>query len=147
MYTNIHATVGTAIVLSTYAVTKSEPIAIALGGALAFLSHDPVDLLGEKNYGSKKNLILFELSALIIFVMAAFGSGKWMLFAAGWIGGNLMDLIDKKGGLSIINLNKYPYGTFFRCHRRKPKYNLTLKQTKLSTIASIIVIIILSSIL
>ena len=147
MYTNVHATVGTAIVLSTYAVTKSEPIAIALGGALAFLSHDPLDLIGEKNYGSKKNFFIFELSALAIFIIAAIASGKWMLFAAGWIGGNGMDLIDKKGGLSLINPNKYPYGTFFKCHRRKPKYNITLKQTQLFTIISVIVVIILSLIL
>ena len=120
MYTNVHATVGTAIVMATYGLTKNELVAGTVGGVLAFASHDVVDRLGETSYGTFKQFLKMELTLLTLFAFSAVISGFWELFAVGWIGGNAMDLIDKKGGLSIIDKKKYPFTSYFKCHRRKP---------------------------
>lgn len=140
MYTNIHATAGTLIVLATHAVTQNTETAIALGGALAFLSHDPIDRLGEKNYGSMEISLRWEGVALAVFAIVAYLSGQWPLFAVGWIAGNGMDLIDKKLGLAIAFPDKFKFGYFFKCHRRAPNIKLTLGQTKLAAVLASVAI-------
>ena len=144
MYTNFHAAIGTGIVMGTYALTKSETLAAIVGGGLAFASHDLVDRLGEKNYGGFKQFLKVESILFIIFITSAVTSGFWKLFAIGWLGGNMMDLIDKKGGLSMINREKFPFGKFFICHRRKPNINLTKKQTYAAAYISGAAVILMS---
>lgn len=129
MYPNVHGATGTLCTLGVYGVTKNETIAILFGGVLAFASHDVMDRLGEKHYPSTKFLLLFEGSLFAIFCFMAWKSDQTLLYAIGWIGGNLMDLIDKKFGLSIWNNKKYPYGQVFPCHRRSPNYDFNLWQT------------------
>jgi len=141
MYSNVHGVAGTLIVLATHAITKDTSVAIALGGTLAFLSHDPLDRLGEKSYGSLATTIRWEGFSMWIFALAAYLSGQWPLFAVGWIAGNGMDIIDKKLYLSIALPSKFgPSWTLFPCHRRKPDVNLTLAQTRFATLLSSLVI-------
>lgn len=129
MYPNVHGITGTLCTLGVYAVTKDQTLSLLFGGILAFFSHDLMDRLGEKHYPSTKFLLLFEGSLFAIFCFLACKSDQTLLYAIGWIGGNLMDLIDKKFGLSIWNNKKYPYGSFFKCHRRKPNYQFNYWQT------------------
>lgn len=129
MYPNVHGVVGTLCTLGVYGATKDQTLSLLFGGILAFISHDVMDRLGEKHYPSTKFLLLFEGSLFAIFCFMAWKSNLTILYAIGWIGGNLMDLIDKKFGLSIWNNAKYPYGQVFPCHRRAPNYQLNLWQT------------------
>jgi hypothetical protein len=129
--------------MGTYAITKSELLAATAGGLLAFISHDAVDRLGETSYGDFKSFLKMELTLLALFVFSAAISGFWHLFIIGWIGGNAMDLVDKKGGLSILNKKKYPFTKIFRCHRRQP--NITFNQDATYTagfISGIVIVLI-----
>lgn len=135
MYSNIHGTAGTLIVLGTYALTNDTVTSLALGGTLAFLSHDPLDRLGEKPYGDLKATLAWEVVPLAIFAYMAYLSGLWPLYAVGWVAGMGMDLVDKPAHLLW---NKGPY---FKCHRRAPDINFTLAQTKLATILATLVIV------
>jgi hypothetical protein len=125
MYPNVHGVVGTISAITTYSITNDYFIS----GIVAFLSHDLMDRLGEKHYPSAKFLLLFEGILFAIFCFLAWKSDQTMLYAIGWLGGNMMDFIDKRMGLSIINPTKYPYLQLFPCHRRKPNYDFTLNQT------------------
>ena len=137
MYPNVHGVVGTISAIATYSITNDYFIS----GIVAFLSHDVMDRLGEKHYPSNKFLLIFEGSLFAIFCFLAWKSDKTILYAIGWLGGNLMDLIDKKGGLSIINNKKYPYGSFFKCHRRAPNFDFNLWQTILISILATVILI------
>ena len=125
MYPNVHGVVGTISAIATYSITKDYFIS----GIVAFLSHDVMDRLGEKHYPSTKFLLIFEGILFSIFCFLAWQSDQTLLYAIGWISGNMMDLIDKRMGLSIINPTKYPYLQLFPCHRRKPDYDFNLWQT------------------
>ena len=142
MYSNVHGTIGTGLVLATYAATGDTGTAIALGGAAAFVSHDALDRLGEKSYGDLTETIMFEAVPLVVFAYMAHMSGMWWLYAVGWIAGNGMDLIDKKLYLSILWPSRFgPSNTFFPCHRRASNIQFTLRQTKLATYLSSIVVV------
>ena len=134
MYSNVHGTVGTICVVGTYKLTNDLTLSYTLGVLLGILSHDLFDRLNEYPYGGLKNTLLWELIPFSIFVSLAFLSDNTLLYLIGWISGNLMDLIDKKGGLSVLFPGKYPATYLFKCHRRTPDINFTLNQTKLATI-------------
>lgn len=136
MYPNTHGVVGTLCAIATYSITNDY----FSSSFIAFISHDVMDRLGEKRF---QTLFYHEAVLFAIFCFLAWKSDQTILYAIGWIGGNLMDFIDKKFGLSIWNNAKYPYGQFFRCHRRKPSINLTSGQTILSGYLSIILLIAL----
>ena len=103
MYPNVHGIVGTISAIATYSITNDY----YLSAIVAFASHDVMDRLGEKHYPSTKFLLLFEGSLFAIFCFLAWKSDQTILYAIGWLGGNLMDLIDKEFGLSIWNNKKY----------------------------------------
>ena len=145
MYGNVHGTVGAALVLATYAATGDTGTAIALGGTAAFLSHDPIDRLGEKGYGDIQTTIVHEVVPMILFAYMAHLSGMWWLYAVGFLMGNGMDIIDKKLYLSILFPSRFgPSWTFFACHRRRPNIQLTLRQTKLATYLSSLAIVVIT---
>jgi len=125
MYPNVHGVVGTISAIATYKITNDYFIS----GIVAFLSHDVMDRLGEKHYPSTKFLLIFEGILFAIFCFLALKSDQTYLYVIGWLQGNMMDLIDKRMGLSIINPTKYPYLQLFPCHRRKTDYDFTLNQT------------------
>ena len=139
MLPNVHGITGTACTLSVYAITKDIATSVIVGGIIAFLSHDVMDRLGEMKY---KNFIYNEAVLFAIFCFIAWQSELTLLYAVGWIGGNTMDLIDKKMGLSVYDNKKYPFGTFFPCHRRTPNYFLTIKQTKAIGIITTLILIL-----
>ena len=140
MYPNVHGVTGTLCTLGVYGVTKDQTLSLLFGGILAFLSHDVMDRLGEKHY---PKLLYHEAFLFAIFCFVAWKSDQTSLYFIGWFSGNLMDFIDKKGGLSIWNNAKYPYGTFFSCHRRSPNFDLTILQTKIiAYLATLILILI-----
>lgn len=142
MYPNVHGITGTLCTLGVYGLTKDLTVSAIAGGILAFASHDLLDRLGEKHYPSTKFLLLFEGSLFTIFCMIAWFSSLTVLYVIGWFSANLMDLIDKKMGLSVYDNIRYPYGQFFKCHRRKPNFNLSFEQTILVGYLSMILIII-----
>ena len=142
MYPNVHGITGTACTLGVYALTNDLVIAATVGGVLAFLSHDLMDRFGEHHYPSTKFFLIFEGLLFSVFCFLAWQSNLTWLYVIGWIGGNIMDLVDKKMGLSIYNSKKYPFGNFFPCHWRKPNINLTLNQTiAVSILATLILVI------
>lgn len=147
MYGNVHGTIGAAIVVSTAIITKDVTITYLVGGMVAFLLHDTIDLLGEKSYGNTKTTIVYEAVPFSIFSIMAFLSGVWEMYFYGWFMGNLMDIIDKKLYLSIIFPSKYKSMHLFRCHRRAPKINFTRKQTINATILCSIVTIIMTALI
>jgi len=134
MYPNVHGIVGTACAVATYSITNDY----FSSAFVAFLSHDVMDRLGESHY---PKLLYYEAVFFAIFCFVAWKSDQTLLYFIGWFGGNLMDFIDKKGGLSIYNNAKYPYGTFFPCHRRQPNFNLTALQTKIIAYLATLILI------
>jgi hypothetical protein len=126
MYSAHHAAVGAALTVGGY--LAAGPVGVIVGGALAFLSHDPMDRLGEAAYGRSfppdRQTLIWEGGPLVAFIAAAILAGPlWWVLATGWIAATGMDLIDKarwfmgKPGL-------------FPCHYRKPDVGLSLWQTK-----------------
>jgi len=131
MYSAPHGALGAALALAAYYQSPPglEAEAVAVGAVVAFFSHDLLDRIGERGYGSLKATALWEGIPLAAAVWAASGP-LWWVFAAGWIGGTFMDLVDKKLGLSVIWPARFPPTSLFACHRRSPDIHLTLVQTK-----------------
>lgn len=144
MYSVTHGVIGTIATLTTYAVTDDLLTSELLGGAIAFALHDPTDRLGETPYPTSKERTLQEGIGFSIFSVCAYFSGLWRLYVIGYIMGNLMDLIDKKFYLAIFFPKKFPATHYFKCHRRKPNIQFSLKQTRLANYISIFVIIIIT---
>lgn len=144
MYPTVHAVTGTLCTLGVYAITKDTVVSAIIGGALAFGSHDVMDRFGEKHYPTTKFLLIFEGILFSIFYFLAWKSNLTILYVVGGFNGILMDLIDKRMGLSIYNPTKYPYMQWFNCHKRKPNFDLTLKQTKLAAYLATIVLILIT---
>lgn len=142
MYSNVHATIGTAFVLGTYSITKDEATTYIVGGLLGFLSHHYADKLGEAKYPNYKEMAIHEGIPLLLFFLIAFLSDLTGFYLLGMLSSNLMDLIDKKAGLSLINGDKYPFGSFFPCHRKKPLIDFDLKTTKILSWSSLLLILI-----
>ena len=142
MYTNVHGAIGTSIVFATYGITKDETITYLLGGALGFLSHHYADKLGEGRYPNYKEMGFYEGIPLLFFGLVALLSDYTGFYILGMLSSNLMDLIDKKGGLSLINRDKYPFGKLFPCHRTRPLVDLNLKTTKILSLCSSLLILI-----
>lgn len=136
MYSSVHATAGTLIVLATYAVTNSTSSAMIIGGSVAFLAHDVLDRFGEKSYGDLQTSLIWEVVPLLLFAVMAYLSGLWQLYFVGWIAGNLMDIIDKKLYLAILFPKRVSFMYLFPCHRRTPNVQLTQRSTQLTAIAA-----------
>ena len=130
MYSAVHGAIGVSIVVATYALTGNETIAMAFGGVLAFLSHDPTDRLGEKGLG--KDSWKYELPTFVIAMLGGLFTGHFWMFWIGFTAANLMDIWDKKMYLSIIFPSKFKSSHDFPCHRRKSDVQFTLKQTRRS---------------
>lgn len=128
MYASHHAAVGTPMVL--YGATFG-PVGIAAGFVLAVISHLFVDMIGEKGYGPllSKETLFWEGVPFIGFAIAAWLSGQWWLFALGWVGSLLPDLIDKP----LTWLGK---SSLWICHTKPGwvKFPLTLTQTKVTAV-------------
>ena len=139
MYPNVHGVVGVISAVATCSITKDY----YSSAIIAFLSHDLLDRLGETRY---KNLLYYEALFFAIFCYLAWKSDQTILYFIGWFAGNMMDFIDKKGGLSIYNLKKYPYGDFFPCHRRSPNFDLNATQTILIGILATLILWIYTTI-
>jgi len=126
MYASHHAAVGTALTVGGY--IAAGPVGVLVGGALAFLLHDPMDRLGEAAFGRSfppdRQTLIWEGLPFLAFILAAVLAGPlWWVLATGWIAATGMDLIDKA---------RWFMGrpTVFRCHDRAPDVRLTLWQTK-----------------
>ena len=144
MYSNIHGVTGALIVSGVAEATGGDPTAVALSVVAAFLSHDVLDRLGEKSYGNMATTLWWEGVPLLVFMILAYLSDQWWLYAIGFIAGTGMDLIDKKLGLAIMFRDRFSFGHYFRCHRRQPDINLTLGQTRFATIFATVLLIVVS---
>jgi hypothetical protein len=138
MYSNVHAATGLAITESIYEVTKSEPLALAIGLPLAIVSHYFMDFLFEKGL-SKKEVLIYDILPSFLYVALAFFSGYFWLFMLSWWAGNLFDLIDKKIYLTIFLPSKYKPTFYF--HNQKHGIKFNLKQTKIASIVSTLIIL------
>tara|TARA_B110000285_G_C14961178_1_gene531768 strand:- start:465 stop:914 length:450 start_codon:yes stop_codon:yes gene_type:complete len=143
MYSAVHGAIGVAIVTATFAITGNEVLSMAVGGFLAFLSHDPTDLLGEKGLGN--GVFKYEIPAFIIMLLGGWLTGHLLLFYIGYTAANLMDLWDKKVYLSVFFPKKFPVRHDFPCHRRSPLINFSLKQTQIAGVISTIAIALISA--
>jgi hypothetical protein len=140
MYASHHAAVGTAPTVAGYHLAGEAGVAVA--SVLAFLSHDPMDRLGEAPYGQSfppdRQTLIWEGVPLLTFIAAAVLAGSlWWVFAAGWIAGMGMDLIDK--GRWFIDKP-----VLFACHRRQPDIRLTPWQTKALAVLAVLVVLVLT---
>ena len=98
--------------------------------AVLYLGHDPIDVIGEANpYGSKRNIILFDIiPAFLILNAAAISTGHWITFLlvnTGIFAANFMDIWDKGGKILFDN------EPIFMCHTTPGwvKYQLTKPAT------------------
>lgn len=91
-----HAATGAAIVV---AGSTFGPVGLVVGTALAFFSHWPLDLLGERPY---KGWMVVEGIALLFLLAIGYVGGFLLPVAIGMVAGLGMDLIDKKLGLTLF---------------------------------------------
>lgn len=134
MYSSHHAAVGVALTVAGYHAGGEAGVAVA--AVLAFLSHDPLDRIGEAAYGRAfpfppdHPTMIWEGVPLVAALLAAVMAGPlWWVIVAGWVAGVLMDIIDK--GLLAIG-----WPEIFPCHHRTPDAHLTLTQTKALAVAA-----------
>lgn len=148
MYSAVHSAVGIGLAVSGYALTGNWGGA-AVGFVAATISHDWLDrLFGEHGYGSLSKTLAWEGIPLLVFALSAWLSGPlWWVFAIGWLGGNLFDLIDKKLGLSILFPSKFPATTYIPCHKVKPRWKLSLKATQALAVLSTLFVLTLGLLL
>lgn len=144
MYSAVHGGIGIAVVGVTYLLTQNEVVAMTAGSVLAFLAHDPTDRLGEKAFSSMKETLLFELPPYFVMLFFGWYCESLLMFVVAYIAGNGIDLIDKRLYLSVFFPKKYPATKYFRCHRRKPNIQLTLRGTKNAAYLSGLLIILVS---
>lgn len=144
MYSSVHGSVGVVIVGVTYLITKDNTTSILVGGSLSFLAHDPTDRLGEEGFKSVKLMLFHELPCYFLMILGGLITDNLFLFLFGYISGNGIDLIDKKLYLSVLYPNKYRETKIFKCHKRNPNIQLTLKQTKIASWISCLLIIIIT---
>lgn len=144
MHSSVHGNVGVSIGKTVLAITGVSIFGVILGSFLAFLSHDPVDRLGEKGYPSMKITLLYEVIPFLITMLLGFYDGNFWLYLLWYTSGNVMDLIDKKLYLSVFFPKKFPATYHFKCHRRRPNIQLNLKQTKIAMYISVLTIIIIN---
>jgi hypothetical protein len=165
MYSNVHGSIGIVAVVSSDILARNfftdnifiRLAIITLGVIVAFLLHDPTDILGEKGYGGLKKTLWYEVPPFLLMLAlagaTAFYAEQWWyylsLYIIGWTAGNGMDLWDKKGYFSIYDPRRYPATHFFYCHRRDAGQQIpfTLQQTKNATYISSIAVIILTILL
>ncbi len=140
-YSNVHGVTGALIALGGYQA-GGDPGLLA-GLAAAFLSHDLLDRIGEKSYGDMRASFVWEFVPLMVFLAVVSVHPLGWVLGAGWIAGNMMDLIDKRLYLSVFGLVEP--GEFFPCHRRSPTVPLTQRQTKALTIIATIGLLVISS--
>jgi len=138
MYSNPHATTGLAITTATYVITQDESLAFAIGIPLAIASHYFLDYLIESHL-SKKEIILYDIVPSLIYFVLALLSGHFWLMMASWVAGTLLDLIDKKLGLTVLFPKKFKTLRFL--HNQKNGIRFTLKQTKIASVVSTIITI------
>ena len=93
------------------AASTGSPTLTALSLVAAFISHSPVDYIGETRYKSIKESAIFEGAMLAAYGIASLISSVsvWVLIAA-WISANLPDIIDNYRMLVL----KKP--KWFACH-------------------------------
>lgn len=135
MYSSVHGAAGTAIMATAYKLTGDTNLALMTGAPLAFLSHIPMDRLGEAGYsniwkGEWKQTALWEGVPFVLFCLIFAQSPHWLMFAIGMIAASGMDLIDK--GWRLITGNRD-----VEVHSVTPWVHFTLKQTKLLAVASV----------
>lgn len=128
MYSSAHAAVGATIVVSC-----PDPVT---GLGFAFLSHFLLDYIGES---SIRKSVQWEVSLLIVYLLAAAVAGELLLFCAAWIASNLPDLIDKPARWYLGRPE------WFSCHNgpgcfqykgRKLGYPTIVKLNELQTITA-----------
>lgn len=144
MYSNPHATLGLIITTTSYALIEEKQTALFVGGFLATISHWFFDFIGEAGL-TKYQVLIHEVGSFILFFFLGFLSGNLTLFITAWIGGNFMDLVDKKMYLTVFFPKKFNPTYYF--HKQKPLIRLTNKQTVVASIVSNVVIILIFLIL
>ncbi|MFC2110493.1 hypothetical protein ACFLSU_07995 [Bacteroidota bacterium] len=172
MYASVHGAKGSIVITTLFVVAQTFSLdfhtlilALVFGSVFSFLLHGPMDLLGEKNYGNNLKAFLWEGPLALFTFSTFFWHDNWQIFVFGWLAGNGMDIIDKKLYVYYVlkTLKDYCFSNksprfdkvikwfepirLFACHQRKPKYNLTLKQTQLSAVLSYLIVISLTFLL
>jgi hypothetical protein len=155
MYSTPHAAVGIAIVTSSISITGNLTSGLIIGGILAILSHYPIDYLKEGSLGKfmGKTYIKYEIITLALILLCGLIGGylkggflySLCLFGIYFYSLNcsiLFDLIDKKFGLSTINPSKYPSTNYF--HKQKRGIKFSNNQTKLVSLAALIIVILIT---
>ena len=137
MLTNVHTTVGTATLIGVTALTGS----LTAGITTSIFSHWFLDLFGERKYDK---VFHYEFLFHILFLGLGLSLNAFWWFVGGIITGNLFDIIDKKGYLSMYDLKRFPYTFYF--HKFKVKWEMTKNQTKdLTVLNTLIIVVILFS--
>ena len=143
MYSNPHAAVGLVINVVSQAIFKDTLTSYLVAMPFAIGSHYVLDFVKETNL--KGDVFLFDVIPSWIYYLISFVSGNFLLFLVSWIEGNLFDIIDKKLYLSVVNAKKYPATHFF--HKHKTGIETTLSQTKITSVVSTVIVLIISLIL
>jgi len=120
------------------------PVGAVVASLAAFASHDVLDRIGEASYGGLRAALAWEAPAALATIAGALLSGLWGVFLLGWVAGNLMDLIDKRFGASIIAPDVYPARKTFACHRRPPNVTISRRATKAAAILSAVAILVMA---
>ena len=117
MHLNAHAFAGAAIAATGY---NLGPGALLAAAPLAIASHCLMDKIGEPRDWTRAQHTLFDGAFMALFAAAAVAAGPemaWvMLFGA--VFGNIPDIMDKRGYLSIFWPDWFPARRWWFCHRK-----------------------------
>ena len=156
MLTSFHGNTGVATIQISYIglipfLTEIQAVSIAcvFGGVISILSHWIFDCMNENKYKGFKKEEYLNLGLLMLLGIGSLFY-TWLLIpimVVGWSGGNGFDLWDKILLLSEVFPSKFKRREDIPCHKIKPLYNLTKKQTQYCNRGSLIVVILLSIII
>jgi hypothetical protein len=116
MHMNAHSAAGASIALAIHQYVP-VPEAVFAAAPLAVLSHCLMDKMGEPSWGRTEHT-LFDGAFMAVFMAIAVAAGPdlWWVIALGWFFGNLPDIWDKRGYLSILNHERWPARRDWFCH-------------------------------
>lgn len=111
-----------------------------LGAFVATGFHALLDKVNEQGFKMKDQVIFDIIPTIICFLVSIYTKDFWIFFK-GWAFGNLFDIYDKKGYLTILFPDKFK--STERFHWGKPFIHPHVNVTRLIGIVSMILILII----
>lgn len=117
MHISAHSFVGASIAVAAYKYGPM-PEVLAAAAPVAVASHCLMDKIGEPDDWPRSAHLLFDGLFMPLFaaILIAAPTDVALVALIGWFFGNLPDIVDKKGYLSIFFPDRFPATRKWFCH-------------------------------